>query len=92
MSRVTVFAALMLLTACTHAEAQRTGNGIYTIKQPQSKYDLLGQDQLLASGDHESMNYQAMKACPHGFQKISEYMRHLPSRNSYYAWDIRCLK
>jgi len=82
----------LIISACTHAEVQRTGSGIYTIKQPQSKYDLLGQDQLLATGDHDGMAYRAKEACPHGYEKLREYMRHLPDRNSYYAWEIRCMK
>ncbi|HVO92517.1 MAG TPA: hypothetical protein VMT22_06730 [Terriglobales bacterium] len=91
-SILAALAAVQLLACCTYAVAEKSADGIYTIKQPQSKYDLLGQDQLLATGDHESMNYQAKQACPGGYEKVREYLRRLPDRNSYYAWDIRCLK
>jgi hypothetical protein len=91
MKNLIAIAALLLLTACTIAVAEKTADGFYTVKNPISKYDPLASDSLLSEGAGTSMNYQALKVCPGGYEKIRDYLRHLPDRNSYYAWDIRCL-
>ena len=84
--------SLFILAACASFTAEKQSDGIYTIKYQESQYKPDYYDAVLPPAFIYNMQQKAQETCPKGYEKIREYHKSLPSRGSYYAWDIRCLR
>ena len=86
-----VISLSVILASCASFTAEKKPGGVYTIKYQESKSKPDYYDAVLPPAFNYNMQEKAQEACPEGYEKIREYHKSLPDRDSYYAWDIRCL-